>query len=227
MDKSFKRQPNGVEMFGHRSGGVVVAAGCDSFDYSFVFLVRPFLATGNKIECLGLPCQRFTNIDDYRLEDPIPTGFRDQSVELRIECDPYERIILVTHLLDQSAEGRQFLRCVPLGSPSCGRNFDMRPRFDQLVGRVAAEVEVSRYRIADDEGAEPGFRLGEPEGMARAQGFTDDRSTDPVSFGQGRLGRETLSDCQFAGGYCGTEVGENRLGSTHPRGDGSPGGPAV
>lgn len=47
--------------------------------------------------------------------------------------------------------------------------------------------------------------------MARAQGFTDDRSTDPVPFGQGRFGRETLSDCQIAGGYCGTKVCEDCL----------------
>ena len=227
LDKCFERHPDGVQVFGHRPGGVVVTPGCNSFDYSFVFLVRLFLATCNKIECLGLPCQRFTDIDDYRLEDPIPTGFCNQSVKLGVECNPYERIVLVTHLLYQSAEGCQFLRGVPLGSPSCGRNFDMRPCFDQFVGRVTAEIEVSRYRITDDKRAEPGFCLGEPESVARAQGFADNRSTDPVPFGQGRFGRETLSDCQIAGGYCGTKVCEDCLGSTHPRGDWSPGGPAV
>lgn len=175
LDKCFERHPDGVQVFGHRPGGVVVTPGCNSFDYSFVFLVRLFLATCNKIECLGLPCQRFTDIDDYRLEDTIPTGFCNQSVKLGVECNPYERIVLVTHLLYQSAECCQFLRGVPLRSPSCGRNFDMRPCFDQFVGRIAAEIEVSRYRITDDERAELDFVSVSPRAWheRRASRITD------------------------------------------------------
>ena len=110
--------------------------------------------------------------------------------KLESRADPGFGIVFGGHGGHDVPQALQFLVGAALrGQPGC-RNLDVGAGFGEVPGGVGAQDEVLGHLVGDHERAFAGFRDGQAECGAGAQGLADHRAADPVPLRERGFGTE-------------------------------------